>query len=119
MPGPERRVEVNAETDGWVVSVATDSLGWAAADLGAGRRTRDELLDHGAGLLARAAIGDAVEAGQPLATLLIGRRDVDVDAVAGRVREAFEIGGEPVEAPQLILGTVDEVRDASQKQHQP
>jgi pyrimidine-nucleoside phosphorylase len=113
LPRVERSVEVNAETTGYIVGVATDSLGWVAAELGAGRRTLDEPIDHSGGVLVRTRIGDEVEAGQPLATLLVGERAVDVNHLARRTRRAFEVGPERVEPPQLILGTVDEVRSGS------
>jgi pyrimidine-nucleoside phosphorylase len=117
-PDPERLVrprqihEVTAPRSGFVTGVAAADLGWVAVDLGAGRRTRDEAIDHGAGLLVHARIGDRVEAGQPLATILLGERAVDVEAAGRRVREAFEIGEEGVEPPPLILGTADELAGA-------
>jgi len=110
LPRADRKVEVRAEAAGFVARVTTDSLGWAAAELGAGRRSLDEPLDHGAGVMVRVRIGDAVEVGQPLATLLIGKRELDVDGLAERIRRAFEIGPDRVDPPRLILGSVDEVR---------
>jgi len=77
--------------------------------LGAGRRTRTEAVDHGAGLLVHARLGDRLEAGQPLATLLVGDRPVDDELLTRRTEVAFEISAEPAEPPSLILGTVDEI----------
>jgi pyrimidine-nucleoside phosphorylase len=109
LPRADRHVEVGSEDAGRVVGVAADSLGWVASELGAGRRSLDEPLDYAAGVLVRARIGDEVEAGQPLATLRVGAREVDLDRLVERVRRAFVIGPERVEPPRLILGTVDEV----------
>jgi len=106
---PQSRREVTAPSGGHVTGVAADELGWAAVEVGAGRRRLDDELAHGAGVLVHARIGERVEAGQPLATLLVGERRVDEDALAERILRAFEIGPEKVEAPRLILGTVDEV----------
>ena len=69
----------------------------------------DEELAHGAGVLVHVRIGDRVEMGQALATLLIGDREVDEERLVGRIRGALIIGDEPVEPPQLILGTVDDI----------
>ena len=112
-PDPERlarprlRREVTAARSGFITGVAAADLGWVAVDLGAGRRSRDEAIDHGAGLLVHARIGDRVAAGQPLGTVLIGERPVDIESAERRVRDAFEIGDEPAEPPALILGTPD------------
>ncbi len=114
-PDPERlavprsTVTVPAYRGGVLGAVDGEALGWAAVDLGAGRRTRDERLSHGAGLIVHARLGDAIERTQPLATLLLGEREVEVDAVVRKVRAAFTIGDQPVEPPPLVLGTVDEV----------
>ena len=56
-----------------------------------------------------AARGDRVESGQPLATLEIGERPVDVENVSRRVGSAFEITDAAIEVPRLVLGPVDEV----------
>jgi pyrimidine-nucleoside phosphorylase len=109
---PRQVREVAAPRSGFIAGVAAADLGWVAVDLGAGRRSRDEAIDHGAGLVIHARIGDRVEAGQPLGTILIGERAVDVEAAERRVREAFEISEEPVEPPPLILGSPDELAAA-------
>jgi len=106
---PVAAIEVTAEDEGWVVGVAADTLGWVAVEIGAGRRTRDERLAHGAGLEVHVRIGEHIERGQPLATVLVGERELDTEAAVARVRAAFEIREKRVEPPQLILGTVDEL----------
>jgi pyrimidine-nucleoside phosphorylase len=106
---PRSTVEIEADRDGCVVACDGEELGRVAAEVGAGRRRVDEELDHGAGLLVHSRIGDRVDSGQPLATLLLGERVVDQERLADRIRDAFEIEDRPVEKPALILGTVDEV----------
>jgi pyrimidine-nucleoside phosphorylase len=116
-PDPERlarpRLEavIGAESGGWVAAVDGEALGWAAVDVGAGRRTRDDELADGAGLLVHARLGDRIDVGQPLATVLIGEREVNREEVAIQVAGAFRLSPEPVSAPALVLGTVDEVGD--------
>jgi len=109
LPQPAHTSMVVAAEDGWLVGVAADALGWLAVELGAGRRQREDVLAHGGGLLVHARIGDRIESGQPLAEVLVGDREVDLESVMERALAAFEIGPAPVEPPQLILGTVDEV----------
>jgi len=106
---PTRTIEVAAGNKGFIASCDGEELGRVAAEVGAGRRRLDEELAHGAGVLVHARIGNRVETGQALATLLMGDREVNEERLVERIRGAFALGDEPVEPPQLILGTVDEV----------
>lgn len=106
---PRRRVEVDVTEAGRVVSIDGEALGWVAVDLGAGRRRRDEAIDHRAGVEIRARVGTAVNRGEPLATLLVGDRPVDVRALVERTRRAFEIGDELADSGPLVVGSVDAV----------
>ncbi len=108
---PRRTVEVKAASEGVVAGCDGEDLGRVAAEVGAGRRRVDEELAHGAGILVHARIGDRVDVGQSLATLLIGRREVDEERQIRRIHDAFAIGDEPVEAPPLILGTVEDLAE--------
>jgi len=106
---PRSTAEVLAETEGFVTTCKGEDLGRVAAEVGAGRRRVDEDLAHGAGVMIHARIGDRVEKGQPLATLMLGEREVDQEFLTNRIAEAFEIGPDPVESPTLILGTVKDI----------
>ncbi len=114
-PDPERlarprdRRPVAAAAAGYVAGVDGEALGLVAAEIGAGRRTRDEALAHGAGLLVNVRLGERVEPGAPLATLLLGERAADASALAGRVAAAFRLAEEAPSALALVLGTADEV----------
>jgi thymidine phosphorylase len=96
---PESTVEIEALGKGFVTACDGEDLGRVAAEVGAGRRRVDEELAHGAGILIHARIGDEVAAGQPVATLLIGEREVDEERVTESIRQAFTIGPEPVDPP--------------------
>jgi pyrimidine-nucleoside phosphorylase len=106
---PLETVEVAAASDGFVVACDGEELGRVAASVGAGRRLVEEELAHGAGVVVHARIGDRVEKGQPIATLLVGTREIEKTRYLERIFRSFAIAPEAVEPPQLILGTVDEV----------
>jgi pyrimidine-nucleoside phosphorylase len=112
LAAPSATRSVDAKRAGWIVAIAADQLGWIAVDLGAGRRSRDEEIDHGSGLEVHCRIGDRIEVGQELATVLLGTRAADVELVETRVRDAFLIGDEPVMPPKLILGTVEDIGES-------
>ncbi len=109
LPAPSREHPVTAPRGGRVTAVDGEALGFVAVDLGAGRRARTDRLDPAAGLLVHRRIGQDVEAGEPLVTLLLGSRPVDVEALAARVREAFVLDGGAGEPGPLVLGTVDDL----------
>jgi pyrimidine-nucleoside phosphorylase len=106
---PRSTIEVSAAAEGFVTACDGEDLGRVAAEVGAGRRRVDEELAHGAGVLVRARIGDRVEVGQPVATLLLGEREVDQERLTDSIRQAFTIGPDRVDPPDLILGTPDDI----------
>lgn len=94
--------EVRAGTAGWVEAIDSRALGIFAAELGAGRKTRDDVLDLGVGLWLHVAEGDAVAAGQVLATLH-ARRERPTPAFSA---DWIRIGGQPRPKKEWLLGTV-------------
>jgi len=108
---PRSTVEVLALTEGFVTACDGEDLGRVAAEVGAGRRRMDEELAHGAGVLVHARIGDRIEVDQPVATLLIGEREVDQEHLTDRIRVAFDIGPERVDPPELFLGTAEDIAE--------
>jgi len=101
---PREERPATAQKAGHVEAIDGEALGWVAVDLGAGRRRRDDTLAHGAGLQVHRSIGDRVETGEALATLLIGERPVEVAPLIRRVREAFRISESPVRPRPVVLG---------------
>lgn len=96
--------EVRALGSGHVASF--DALGLARGSLvlGAGRQTKDDTLDHGAGVEVQVRVGDQVERGDVIA-LLYGDRDVD--AARDYVAEALRLVADPVMPAAHVLGTVE------------
>jgi pyrimidine-nucleoside phosphorylase len=95
-------LDVRAPVAGFVRRIGTVAVGNAAMHLGAGRRTKEDAIDHAVGVLCLAKRGDAVEAGEPLARVLA--RDDDAAATAAdELLRAYEIGPEaPPERPVLL-----------------
>ena len=92
--------EVLATRDGWVDRL--DALGVArgALALGAGRASKADEIDHGAGVDLEVGLGERVEAGQVVARLR-GRRGVD--AARAAVAGAVGVGdAPPVPRPHLL-----------------
>ncbi|MED4959397.1 pyrimidine-nucleoside phosphorylase, partial [Paenibacillus macerans] len=73
LPSAELQIEVRSESKGYVDSIQAEEIGLAAMMLGAGRETKDSVIDLGAGVELRKKIGDPVEIGDTLAVLHLNR----------------------------------------------
>jgi pyrimidine-nucleoside phosphorylase len=103
-----RRLTVTAATPGFVTAIDGETLGWIAVSLGAGRRRLGDTVDFAAGLTVQARIGDRVDGATPLATLEVGARRVDAEAVTARTAAAFTIGSHAPGSRPLIRAALGE-----------
>ncbi len=91
-----------APESGFVQSIATTNVGLASLHLGAGRTTKDDVIDHAVGLVCRAKRGDRVERGDPLATIH-ARDETAADRGAAEVQACYTIGPEEPESRPIVL----------------
>jgi len=97
--------ELHATRGGIVARLGALGIGRASVELGAGRRTKDEDVDHAVGIVCRKKRGDAVGEGDVLAE--IHARDEQSAAAAARMVEAaYAIGGEAPRAHGILLDVV-------------
>jgi pyrimidine-nucleoside phosphorylase len=71
-----------------VAGFDAEGVGRAAMALGAGRAKADDVIDHGAGILLHAKRGEAVRAGESVATLYAASEGL-LDAGAERLGAAI------------------------------
>ncbi len=97
--------QVFAPQDGYVLSTDTEKIGIASVLLGAGRQTKDDIIDFAAGLILHKKVGDHVKAGEPLATLYA--EDETRFAQAEKMfLSAYCFSDVPVNKPALVLARV-------------
>lgn len=103
--GCERLVEprlsrqVRATSDGFVFAMDTERCGIASVALGAGRATKDDLIDYSAGMVLARKTGDSLHEGDLLATLYAADEAL-LDEGERIFRDALDIRGErPAGAP--------------------
>ncbi|HEY5099685.1 MAG TPA: thymidine phosphorylase [Gaiellaceae bacterium] len=97
--------EVFASRDGHVQRVAALPIGLAALHLGAGRRTKDDPVDHAVGVVCRKKRGDEVEEGEPLAEIHAADEATAAEA-ADTVHGAYLLGDEPPATVPIVLETI-------------
>ena len=97
--------EVSATEDGWIAGLGAMGIGIAALHLGAGRRTKEDSIDHAVGIVCRAKLGDRVERGDVLAEVH-ARGDAAAEKAAEAVSAAYRFGSEEPAARSIVLGVV-------------
>lgn len=109
LPKADKKLEVKSECSGYVAGLQAEKIGIAAMILGAGRVTKDSLIDPAVGLTVEKKIGDKVEPGVTLAVLYF-KKATDPDLVqhaADLVKAAYNIGNSKVDEPTLILDFIE------------
>ncbi|KKK33342.1 thymidine phosphorylase [Salinicoccus sediminis] len=94
LPQAQYQIEVKAESSGYVEEIAAEELGVASAMLGAGRQTKDDVIDLAVGLMLEKKVGDHVEEGETLAVIHSNREDVE--EVKRKILDNYKIGGKEV-----------------------
>ena len=98
-------LEVRAPREGSVVRLGAIAVGMAALHLGAGRRTKEDAIDHSVGVLCHVKRGASVAAGDVLAEVHAGDEASGEEAVAA-VLAAYELGDEPPREHPILLDVV-------------
>ena len=102
-----RVVEVKKETEykaiksGWAAKIEAEEIGKAAMVLGAGRATKEDVIDHSVGIVLKKKVGDYVEAGETLA--VIQHNDKNLDSSIKFLDGAYTISDNEVEKHKVIL----------------
>ena len=98
--------EATAPSAGVVAGLGALAVGIAALELGAGRRTKEDSIDHSVGIVLRAKRGDDVSAGDVLAEIHAGD-DASAERAIAAVLAAYRIGDERPRAQGILLDVVE------------
>lgn len=96
---------VAAPRAGVIARMDTTLLGYAAQELGAGRRQKTDRIDPRVGFIMRCRVGDSLSAGAPICTVYAANEDTFAQAQRMILR-AVEIGDAPVPPSRLIYAMV-------------
>ncbi|AOZ91427.1 pyrimidine-nucleoside phosphorylase [Paenibacillus crassostreae] len=107
LPTAKRTIEVKAVKAGYVAAIQAESIGIAAMLLGAGRETKDSIIDLAVGIRLSKKIGDPVQPGDTLAVLHVNLEDeIKLEEIKEKVLESYQISKNEVQIPPLIYALV-------------
>lgn len=106
LPTAKISVPVISRTKGFVHEIKAEEIGTSAMLLGAGRETKEDVIDYAAGITLQKKVGDEVNEGDVLCTLLTNRENYQ-DAY-DKAREAYDIADERPEHIPFILDVITE-----------
>ncbi|MDR3610905.1 MAG: thymidine phosphorylase, partial [Ignavibacteriaceae bacterium] len=93
--------ETISAQNGYLSSVDNLEIGMAALELGAGRMTKEDIIDHKAGIIFWKKIGDSTKKGEVLAELYSDSKD-KLKSAKERILRAVEYSNKKVSSPKLI-----------------
>jgi pyrimidine-nucleoside phosphorylase len=102
LPQPKGTIEVDSKHAGYVHALAARPIGQATMLLGAGRARVDSKIDPSVGVILHKKIGDRVEAGEPLCTVLVNDAP-GIEVALTMIGDAFKIAPHTVTPEALIV----------------
>ena len=97
--------KVISPCDGYITFMNTKECGIASCILGAGRETKDDVIDYSAGIVLKKKTGDKVSKGDVLA-VLYGNKEEKMQPAEEQFVKALKIEAQPPEKEKLIYARV-------------
>lgn len=100
LPTASYMIEVPAKTSGYVAEITAETVGIAAMMLGAGRATKESIIDLAVGVVLHKKVGDYVETGESLVTIHSNKENVQ--EVIEKIYTSYKVTERKVAKPTLI-----------------
>ena len=98
-------VPVKSPRSGYISKIEAEEVGVSAMILGAGRETKEDVLDLAAGIVLEKKVGEYVNEGEVLATMYLNKED-KLESAIERFVNAYTIVDKKVEPKKLVYGVV-------------
>lgn len=106
LPTAQMVDEIAAPKRGFVAQVDALAVGQAVLELGGGRLTKTDPVDHAVGVLTHVKVGDAVTEGQPIFTIHSNNM-AKMEAARQRLLTGLSISEEPVARLPLFYDVIE------------
>jgi len=106
LPQARAKIVVKSETAGYVAAIDALEVGLASKILGAGRKTKDDAIDHSVGIYLKKKIGDKVETGDPLAVIYSDGDEEKIGPARKKILAAYSFSSNVIDPPKLIYARI-------------
>jgi pyrimidine-nucleoside phosphorylase len=106
LPTANVKVEWKAEQAGYISKMQAEKLGIASLLLGAGRKTKTDIIDPSAGIVLNKKTGDRIEKGETIAVMHTSKANCVPDAIRV-LNDSIYINEKPPEERPVIIGRVE------------
>ncbi len=100
-PSSKYSVKIKANKKGIINAINTYDIGVAALELGAGRKTKEDVIDPKAGIIFKQKLGDSVQKGDVIAECFTDNRSA-LKIAEERISKAVLIKNKKIRKPRLI-----------------
>ena len=77
LPSAKYQVEFKAKKDGFITEIIANEIGVASMMLGAGRQTKEDVIDLGVSIVLNKKVGEHVEKGENILTIHTNTKEID------------------------------------------
>lgn len=106
LPGALYSKEIKSKEGGFITSIDARSIGNASLHSGAGRETKEDIIDLGAGIVLSKKVGNTVKKDDILATIYSNDK-AKLDKASKLANDAFVISNDIPELPKLIKEIIE------------
>ncbi|MFY9285046.1 MAG: pyrimidine-nucleoside phosphorylase [Tissierellaceae bacterium] len=106
LPKAQYIIDVKSDQRGYIQHIEADEVGMSALELGAGRKTKDSIIDLAVGIELVKKVGDRVEVGDIIAKIHSNDM-IRAKNAKERLLKAYTFTDKEVSPSQLIYGLVD------------
>ena len=104
-PKAKFKIDVLAETNGYIANMNTEEIGKIACILGAGRETKDDIVDHQAGIKVLKKVSEYVNKGEVIASLYTNKEE-KIKEAKEKYLNCINFSNEKCEKPKLIYEVI-------------
>ena len=106
LPHAKHSFKVLSTSEGYITEMDTSKIGRASVETGAGRKTKADILDYGAGLIMKVRLGEYIKEGKEIAEIFASSEEKCI-AAQNIMLSAIKTSSEKPSKEELILDIIE------------